>query len=76
MTSAQETSAEVDPQWQQDLEQVGFIRRLLLARRWYGERGTCPDKAERHRALDDIRESIAELRWYRQHVFVRDPTPT
>ena len=39
-----------------------------LARRWY------PDlekfvKQERHRALDDIRESIDELRWYRQQIF-------
>jgi peptide/nickel transport system permease protein len=35
MTSTQETSVEV-PQWQQDLDQVGFVRRLFLARRWYG----------------------------------------
>ena len=30
-----------------------------------------PDKAGAHRALDDIRESIAELRYYREHVFSR-----
>ncbi|MDY7040601.1 MAG: ABC transporter permease subunit, partial [Chloroflexota bacterium] len=24
------------PQWQSDLERVGFVRRLLLARKWYG----------------------------------------
>ena len=35
MTSPQETSVET-PQWQEDLEQVGFVRRLFLARRWYG----------------------------------------
>ena len=28
-----------------------------------------PRKATAHRALDDIRESIEELRWYRAHVF-------
>jgi oligoribonuclease len=28
-----------------------------------------PKKATSHRALDDIRESVAELRWYRQHLF-------
>jgi oligoribonuclease len=41
-----------------------------LTRRWYPEllRGR-PDKDGRHRALDDIRESVAELRWYRDHVF-------
>ena len=41
-----------------------------LARRWYGERSTPPAKADHHRAIEDIRESIAELRWYREHLFV------
>jgi oligoribonuclease len=41
-----------------------------LVRRWYG--AVAPPKAGAHRALDDILESIAELRWYRQAVF-RDP---
>ena len=41
-----------------------------LARRWYGPAGKAPDKAGQHRALDDIRESIAELRWYRDEIFV------
>lgn len=41
-----------------------------LARRWYpGALEAVPRKATAHRALDDIRESIAELRWYREHVF-------
>jgi hypothetical protein len=30
-------------------------------------------KKETHRALDDIRESIDELRWYKQHLFVPPP---
>ena len=39
-----------------------------LAKRWYP--GMEPFvKQERHRALDDIRESIDELRWYRQQIF-------
>jgi oligoribonuclease len=29
-----------------------------------------PEKATSHRALDDIRESIAELAYYREHLFV------
>jgi len=33
-----------------------------------------PKKAEGHRALDDIRESVAELRYYREHAFTA-PTP-
>ncbi|MCC5953472.1 MAG: oligoribonuclease [Acidimicrobiia bacterium] len=32
-----------------------------------------PPKAEGHRALDDIRESVAELRYYRQVFFVNAP---
>jgi oligoribonuclease len=41
-----------------------------LTRRWYpGLLESAPRKATSHRALDDIRESIEELRWYRQHVF-------
>ena len=38
-----------------------------LARRWYGEPG--PAKGQAHRALDDIRESIAELAHYRESIF-------
>src|SRR5918993_1013897 len=41
-----------------------------LTRRWYpGALEAVPRKATAHRALDDIRESIEELRWYREHVF-------
>jgi oligoribonuclease len=41
-----------------------------LVRRWYpGLLDQVPRKATAHRALDDIRESITELRWYRDHVF-------
>jgi len=41
-----------------------------LTRRWYpGALEGVPRKATAHRALDDIRESIEELRWYRAHVF-------
>lgn len=39
-----------------------------LATRWYPELEKFA-KLERHRAMDDIRESIAELRWYRQRIF-------
>jgi oligoribonuclease len=41
-----------------------------LARRWYPEvYAKAPDKRGSHRALDDIRESIAELRYYRTQIF-------
>jgi oligoribonuclease len=41
-----------------------------LAKRWNPKilRGA-PSKKEAHRALDDILESIAELRFYREHFF-------
>jgi oligoribonuclease len=42
-----------------------------LVRRWYPQLiSQRPHKAGSHRALDDIRESVDELRFYRQHVFV------
>jgi oligoribonuclease len=41
-----------------------------LARRWYPEvLAKMPSKKESHRALDDIRESIEELRYYRRTLF-------
>ena len=47
-----------------------------LARRWYPRAYyNSPQKAGNHRALADIRESIAELRYYREAVFVPPPGP-
>jgi oligoribonuclease len=41
-----------------------------LVRRWYPEVfAKAPKKLTTHRALDDIKESIAELSFYREHVF-------
>lgn len=40
-----------------------------LARRWYGD-DVIPAKSGAHRAIDDIRESIEELRSYRDRVFI------
>lgn len=44
-----------------------------LVRRWYPAEHHAPKKREVHRALDDIRESIEELRWYRSRVLVPPP---
>ena len=41
-----------------------------LVRRWYPPPLHAPKKKEAHRALEDIRESIEELRWYRSRIFV------
>ncbi len=41
-----------------------------LARRWFPEAAAgAPGKAGGHRAMDDVRESVAELAYYRQAVF-------
>jgi oligoribonuclease len=40
-----------------------------LCRRWYPDvYKQRPGKNETHRALDDVRESIAELRYYREQM--------
>lgn len=42
-----------------------------LVKRWYpGLNNTRPRKTGAHRALDDVMESIAEMKFYREHVFV------
>lgn len=47
-----------------------------LARRWFPALiAKQPAKKDTHRALDDIRESIDELRYYRANVFVQPPAP-
>ncbi len=48
-----------------------------LARRWFpAVTAKQPQKKDTHRALDDIRESIEELRYYKQHVFLTPPSTT
>src|ERR1700745_1561732 len=47
-----------------------------LARRWYPRTYFArPEKPGGHRALADIRDSIRELRYYREAVFVPQPGP-
>ena len=47
-----------------------------LARRWYPRSYfASPEKKGNHRALGDIRDSIGELRYYRDAVFVPAPGP-
>ncbi len=47
-----------------------------LARRWFPRvYFATPEKTGNHRALADIRESIAELRYYRDALFVPQPGP-
>src|ERR1700686_4146716 len=45
-----------------------------LCRRWYpGPFAKAPVKKTTHRALDDVRESVAELAFYRQTIFAPAP---
>lgn len=62
--------------WLPDIESFLHYRSIdvstvkELARRWYPETlGGAPRKGGNHRALDDIHESLAELRYYRGAVF-------
>lgn len=46
-----------------------------LARRWHPDvLSNAPAKRDAHRALDDIRESLEELRYYRRTLFPAAPT--
>ena len=45
-----------------------------LCRRWYPDAfAAAPEKASGHRALEDIRESVAELAYYRSAIFRPGP---
>jgi oligoribonuclease len=50
---------------------VSTIRELLNPAALSG----LPSKSDNHRALEDIRESVAELRHYRTHGFAAPPSP-
>ena len=44
-----------------------------LVKRWYPALNSSrPRKVGAHRALDDVMESVAELKFYREHVFVHE----
>jgi len=46
-----------------------------LCRRWYPDvLAQAPPKATAHRALDDVRESVAELAYYRRSIFSHPAT--
>ena len=44
-----------------------------LARRWYPPLAKGLNKSSAHLALDDARESIKELRYYREHLLIKLP---
>jgi oligoribonuclease len=42
-----------------------------VTRRWYGDAAKFNKEKGLHRALEDIRESVEELRFYREKFFVK-----
>lgn len=66
---------ELDAHLHYRLVDVSTIKEL--ARRWYPRAYfNAPEKTGGHRALADTRESIAELRYYRETLFVPGPGPS
>ena len=55
---------------------IGVSSIKELARRWYPRAFFAAPPSRGDRALADIRESIAELRYYRQAVFIEPPGHT
>ncbi len=53
---------------------VSSIKELIS--RWHPNAGDLPTKTKSHRALDDVLESIEELRWYRDHYFKANEADT
>jgi oligoribonuclease len=49
------------------LVDVSTIKELV--KRWYGPEFQAPIKKQKHKALDDILETIEELKFYREKVF-------
>lgn len=50
------------------LVDVSTVKALCL--RWYPkDNKKAPQKENKHRAMDDIKESIAELKYYKEHIF-------
>uniref|UniRef100_A0A5B6YU83 Putative oligoribonuclease-like n=1 Tax=Davidia involucrata TaxID=16924 RepID=A0A5B6YU83_DAVIN len=55
------------------LVDVSSIKVLCL--RWYPkDNRKAPSKENKHRAMDDIKESIAELKYYKENIFKSRPT--
>ena len=63
---------EVDAYLHYRLVDVSSLKEL--ARRWFLETyAAVPKKSERHRAIDDFRGAVEELRFYRQVLFAERP---
>ena len=43
-----------------------FPRIKLLSQAWYGSKGRAPKRVSSHTALEDIKDSIEELKFYQR----------
>lgn len=53
--------------------QIDVSTLKVLCGAWFGSQGLPPQKKSAHTALEDIRASIEELRYYQQHCIVESP---
>lgn len=49
--------------------QIDVSTMKVLAQEWYGAKGKAPKKPSTHTALEDIQQSIEELKFYHQNFF-------
>jgi oligoribonuclease len=49
--------------------QIDVSSLKLIGQAWYGQKARPPKKASTHTALEDIKDSIEELRFYQQNIF-------
>jgi oligoribonuclease len=53
--------------------QIDVSTLKVLCSAWFGNKGLPPPKQSAHTALEDIRASIEELKFYREHCLVESP---
>jgi oligoribonuclease len=51
-------------------QQIDVSSIKLLSQAWYGSKGRAPKRVSSHTALEDIKDSIEELRFYRENLFI------
>ena len=51
-------------------QQIDVSSLKLLAHAWYGPKARAPKRVSSHTALEDIKDSIEELKFYRENLFI------
>jgi oligoribonuclease len=50
-------------------QQIDVSSIKLLSQAWFGTKGRAPKRVSSHTALEDIKDSIEELKFYREYIF-------